>query len=120
LITLYSLYLWQKGRLEEKPWVLKALLWSIPLPYIANTSGWFMAEIGRQPWIVQGLQRVNEAVSPAVSAGAVLTTMLSFTLIYGILAMADIYLLTKFIKQGPGALPGSSLKETQKEVSLWS
>lgn len=120
LITLYSLYLWQKGQLEARPRVLKALLWSIPLPYIANTSGWFMAEVGRQPWIVQGLQRVNEAVSPSVSAGAVFTTMLAFTLIYGLLAMADIYLLTKFIKQGPGAISGESFQETKKEVSLWS
>lgn len=120
LITLYSLYLWRKGQLETKPWVLKALLWSIPLPYIANTSGWFMAEVGRQPWIVQGLQRVNEAVSPSVSAGAVLTTMIAFTLIYGVLAVADLYLLTKFIKQGPGETPAGRPMEPTKEVSLWT
>ncbi|MFZ5645352.1 MAG: cytochrome ubiquinol oxidase subunit I [Bacillota bacterium] len=119
-ITLYSLYLWRKGQLEEKPGVLKALLWSIPLPYIANTSGWFMAEVGRQPWIVQGLQRVEEAVSPSVSAGAVLTTMIGFTLIYGILAVADVYLLTKFIKQGPDETFTSRPLEDAKEVSLWT
>lgn len=119
-ITLYSLYLWRKGQLEAKPMVLKALLWSIPLPYIANTSGWFMAEVGRQPWIVQGLQRVNEAVSPSVSAGAVLATMIGFTLIYGLLAVADIYLLTKFIKQGPEEKPADRPLGNDKEVSLWT
>ncbi len=119
-ISLYSLYLWRKGRLEAKPWVLKALLWSIPLPYVANTSGWFMAEVGRQPWIVYGLQKVQEAVSPTVSAGAILATMLSFTLIYGVLAVVDVYLLTKYVKQGPEETEASRPLETVKEVSLWT
>lgn len=119
-IVLYSLYLWRKGRLEEKPWVLKALIWSIPLPYIANTSGWFMAEVGRQPWIVYGLQKVQEGVSPSVSAGAIIATMTGFTLIYGVLAVADIYLLTRFIRQGPEETPAAGPLETAEGVSLWT
>ncbi|MDI6907120.1 MAG: cytochrome ubiquinol oxidase subunit I [Thermoanaerobacterales bacterium] len=119
-ITLYSLYLWRKGRLEARTWVLKALLWSIPVPYIANTAGWFMAEVGRQPWIVYGLQRVQEAVSPSVSAGAVLATLLSFTLIYGVLAVVDVYLLARFVKQGPEAETTPVPPGAPREVSLWT
>lgn len=119
-IALYSLYLWRKGRLEARPRVLKALLWSIPVPYIANTAGWFMAEVGRQPWIVYGLQRVEEAVSPTVSAGAVLATLLSFTLIYGVLAVVDVYLLARFVKQGPEAETAPATPGVPREVSLWT
>jgi cytochrome bd ubiquinol oxidase subunit I len=100
LISLYSLYLLKTGQLESKPWMLKLLLWSIPLPYIANSSGWIMAEVGRQPWIVQGLQHVEAGVSPAVSAGSIWLTLIGFTLVYGILAVVDVYLLVKYSKKG--------------------
>ncbi|NHM26085.1 cytochrome ubiquinol oxidase subunit I [Desulfofundulus sp. TPOSR] len=120
LLAFLSLYLWQKGRLETKPLVLKALLFSISLPYIANTSGWYMAEVGRQPWIVYGLQRVEEAVSPAVSAGAVLTTLIAFTLLYGVLAVVDVYLIARAVKEGPGETPAIPPVEDVKGVSLWT
>ncbi|MCL5289730.1 MAG: cytochrome ubiquinol oxidase subunit I [Bacillota bacterium] len=121
LITLVSLYLWRTGKLEAKPLVLKALLWSIPIPYIANTTGWYMTEVGRQPWIVYGLQKVEHAVSPSVSMGEILTTLIGFTVVYGILAVADIYLMVKYIKQGPEETPVSShLEPSAKEVSLWT
>jgi len=100
-LALYGLFLLQKGQLENKTWFLKAMLGSIALPYIANSSGWLMAEIGRQPWIVQGLQTLENAVSPTVSAGLVLTTLLGFTLLYGLLAVADVYLLSKYARQMP-------------------
>ncbi|ATW26531.1 cytochrome ubiquinol oxidase subunit I [Candidatus Formimonas warabiya] len=119
-LAVYAFYLMKKGSLERKPWFLKVMLGAILLPYIANTSGWLMAEIGRQPWIVQGLQRVEEAVSPAVSAGEVLASLLGFTLLYGILAVVDVYLLRKFAKMGPGDEEEASLLGTSaKEASLW-
>ncbi|MBE3572194.1 MAG: cytochrome ubiquinol oxidase subunit I [Moorella humiferrea] len=119
LLSLYSLYLWRRGRLEEKPRVLKALLWSIPVPYLANTAGWLMAEIGRYPWIVYGLQRVEAAVSPGVSAVAILTTLVAFTLLYGVLAVADIFLLAKYARQGVEATPATRMLDNSGEVSLW-
>ncbi|WP_227764197.1 cytochrome ubiquinol oxidase subunit I [Zhaonella formicivorans] len=120
ILALYGLYLQQTGQLENKQGFLKAMLWAIPLPYIANTGGWLMAEIGRQPWIVQGLQRVEEAISPAVSTGAVLTSLLGFTLLYGVLAVADVYLLSKYAKQGPEEKILDDRVGTSKEVSLWT
>ncbi|OAT79463.1 cytochrome ubiquinol oxidase subunit I [Desulfotomaculum copahuensis] len=120
LLVLYALYLNHKGRLENGPRFLKIMLWAIPLPYIANTTGWFMAEIGRQPWIVYGLQKVNNAVSPAVSAGAVLATMLVFTLLYGVLAVVDVYLLSKYARLGPDGISADRAAKSGGEVSLWT
>ncbi|MGI9860497.1 cytochrome ubiquinol oxidase subunit I [Moorella naiadis] len=119
LLALYSLYLWRRGRLEASPLVLRLLLWSIPVPYIANTAGWFMAEIGRYPWIVYGLQRVEAAVSPGVGAGAILFTLLAFTLLYGVLAVADVYLLARYARQGVEETTPPGRVETTGEVSLW-
>lgn len=119
LLSFYSLYLWRRGRLEEKPLVLKALLWSIPVPYLANTAGWLMAEIGRYPWIVYGLQRVEAAVSPGVSAAAIFTTLVAFTLLYGVLAVADVYLLAKYARQGIETTPATRMLDNSGEVSLW-
>lgn len=121
LIALISLYLWKTGKLESKPLVLKALLWTIPVPYIANTTGWYMAEVGRQPWLVYGLQKVEAGISPTVSSGEILLTLIGFTIIYGVLALADLYLLLKYIKLGPEedrAISGP-LETSKKEVSLW-
>ncbi|RME69347.1 MAG: cytochrome ubiquinol oxidase subunit I [Chloroflexi bacterium] len=102
LLALYSLYLILKNRVDTAPpLVLKALLLAGLLPYVANSTGWLFAEIARQPWIVHGLMRVEEAVSPAVTAGELWVTLIGFTLLYGVLMVADIYLLVKFARRGP-------------------
>ena len=119
VLALYALYLSKKTALETKPWFLKALVGAIVLPYLANTAGWLMAEIGRQPWIVQGLQRVEEAVSPSVSAGAILATLIGFSLLYGVLALVDLYLLGKYAKMGPESFLDDPLVTSPKEASLW-
>ena len=120
LLALYAWYLSRKVRLETSPMFLKMILWAIPLPYLANSTGWMMTEIGRQPWIVQGLQLAENGVSPTVSGGAVLTTLIGFTLLYGVLAVADVYLLAKFAKAGPEqGTPKGSKGKSQKEASLW-
>ena len=74
------------------------MFWAIALPYIANSTGWIFTEIGRQPWIVFGLQKTADAVSPNVSAGTVLFSLVAFTLLYAVLMVADVYLLKKYAK----------------------
>jgi cytochrome d ubiquinol oxidase subunit I len=95
-LALYGLYLVLKGRVEQKRWYLALLPFSIALPYLANTTGWLFTEIARQPWIVYGLQKTADAVSPSVSGGTVLFSLVGFTLLYGALMLADIYLLAKY------------------------
>jgi cytochrome d ubiquinol oxidase subunit I len=93
-----------RDRSLQSPRLLKLMLWAIALPYIANTTGWIFTEMGRQPWIVFGLQKTADAVSPNVSAGAILFSLVAFTLLYGFLAAADVYLLKKYAKAGTAVL----------------
>lgn len=108
LLALYAIFLVMGEVYEERPLVLKIFMWAIALPYIANTAGWILTEIGRVPWVVFGLMKIEEAVSPAVSAGMVLASLLGFTLVYGILMAADIYLIAKFAKAGVSAGEGET------------
>ncbi|MGE0042140.1 MAG: cytochrome ubiquinol oxidase subunit I [Vicinamibacterales bacterium] len=93
--------------------LVRLLPWAIALPYLANSAGWIFTEIGRQPWIVFGLQKTVDAVSPAVTAGEVLTSLVGFTVIYGALMVADVYLLAKYATAGASAVqlhPGPALE----------
>ncbi len=97
-----GLYLILKDRFTSNRRFLQILIPALLLPYIANTAGWLLTEVGRQPWIVFGLQRTEDAVSPNVSAGMVALSLVLFTLIYGVLMVVDVYLLGRTGKQGPG------------------
>lgn len=101
-LVAYALFLVMKDWPEKWMRWLKWMPWAIALPYIANSSGWILTEMGRQPWIVYGLLKTEEAVSP-LSPGMVLMTVIGFTLIYALLMSADVYLLNKFAKAGPSA-----------------
>jgi len=102
LLVLYGLYLSWRNTLDKNPLYLRALVWAVALPYLANSTGWLFTELARQPWIVFGLQKTADAVSTNVSWGMVLFSLIGFTALYGVLMVADLYLLTKFAKQGPG------------------
>jgi cytochrome d ubiquinol oxidase subunit I len=103
MIGLAAFFLWAFGRgLEHFVW-LKWVPWVICLPYLANASGWILTEMGRQPWIVQGLLKVQDAVSPNLTGVEVLISLFGFVLLYGILAGADVYLMRKFAIAGPDA-----------------
>jgi cytochrome d ubiquinol oxidase subunit I len=98
VFSLFALFLTMRKTLEKRRWFLWLLLFSIALPYLANTTGWILTEIGRQPWIVFGVMKTESAVSPNVNAASVLITLVVFTLLYGALAVVDIYLLAKYAK----------------------
>lgn len=98
LLALVGLWLRRTGRLLQTRWFLKALVAAIVLPYLANSTGWILTEIGRQPWIVQGLMRTEEGVSRSVDVTSLLITLIGFTVIYGVLAVADVYLLQKYAR----------------------
>ena len=89
-----------RKRLVENPLYLKVMLFSIPLPYLAIEAGWVVAEVGRQPWIVYGLMRTSDAVSP-IAGSQVLVSLIAFILIYGLLGAVGFYLIAKNAKKGP-------------------
>ena len=76
-------------------------MWGIVLPSLASTSGWLLTETGRQPWVVHGLLKTEEAGSPTVTGAMVLTSLIGFALIYALLMLVDVYLLAKTAGAGP-------------------
>jgi len=101
VLVFAGLFLWRRGKLFTARWFLPFLVASVALPQIANQVGWMAAEVGRQPWIVWGLMRTSDAVSPVVKAGDVLISILLFGVIYVFLFALFIFLLDRKIKQGP-------------------
>jgi cytochrome d ubiquinol oxidase subunit I len=95
-----SFFCW-RGRLFKHRWMLWILVLSVLGPQIANQAGWFAAEVGRQPWIVQDLMRTSEGLSAVVKAEAVLGSLILFMFIYVLLFAVFIYLLNDKIRHGP-------------------
>ncbi|RKF04726.1 cytochrome bd-I ubiquinol oxidase subunit 1 apoprotein [Tenacibaculum lutimaris] len=90
-----------RKKLYDTKWILWALLFMIPFPYIANTTGWYTAELGRQPWLVYNLLRTSAGASPTVSSGNTLFTLLGFIGLYLLLGMLFLILVGKIINKGP-------------------
>ena len=102
VMTLAAIGLW-RGWLFVQRKVLWLLMLSAPFPYIANTAGWITAEAGRQPWLIYGLMRTHAGVSPHVSAGNALFTLIGFMGMYAVLAMLFLLLVYQEIERGPEA-----------------
>ena len=94
------LYFW-RGSLFNRRWMLWLLVLSVLGPQIANQAGWFAAEVGRQPWIVQGLLRTSEGLSAVVKANMVTSAILLFSSVYLLLFAVFVYLLNDKIQHGP-------------------
>ena len=77
---------------------MRIFLAALALPYLANSFGWILTEVGRSPWAVYGLLKLEDAVSPNVSSAMLLTSLIGFVVVYGVLMGADIYLLKKYAK----------------------
>ncbi|MEF2145662.1 MAG: cytochrome ubiquinol oxidase subunit I [Desulfovibrionaceae bacterium] len=90
----------KRNAIDDQKLLLRALPFMIPLPYIAIQAGWVVAEVGRQPWIVYGLMRTSDAVSP-VQPGQVGTSLAAMVLIYMLLGAAGIFLMARAAKKGP-------------------
>ncbi|HKK20357.1 MAG TPA: cytochrome ubiquinol oxidase subunit I [candidate division Zixibacteria bacterium] len=104
LLAIISTVGWWRGFIFEKRWLLWVLVFSVLLPQLANQLGWFTAELGRQPWIVYGLLRTEDAVSKNVSVSQVEGSLVIFGIIYFLLGALFIYLLDSKIKHGPDDL----------------
>jgi len=101
LIGLLGLWLLWRGKLEEARWWQRLAFWSIPLPMVAIQLGWMTAEVGRQPWIVQGLMRTRDAVSKVVSGPELVFSIVLFTFIYIVLGALWLFLLWREVLHGP-------------------
>jgi cytochrome d ubiquinol oxidase subunit I len=101
LLSAWFLFATRKSY-EDAKW-MKWVPWVIALPYIANMSGWILTEMGRQPWIVQGLLTVEQAVSPNLTTLDLLISLIGYAVVYGSLAVAMVKLMRKYAIAGPDA-----------------
>jgi cytochrome d ubiquinol oxidase subunit I len=104
-IALFAVAFWSVSHYNfSRRWLLRLMLWSLPLPWIAAELGWIVAEYGRQPWAIDGVLPTFLAVS-SVSTAQVLFTLTGFALFYSSLLVVDIMLMLRYIRMGPvGAL----------------
>jgi cytochrome d ubiquinol oxidase subunit I len=98
-----------RGNIERAPW-LKWVPWVIILPYIGNSFGWILTEMGRQPWIVQGLLTVSEGISPNLTSIDLLISLLGYLVLYSSLGAANVYLMRKYAIAGPDAAMKESVE----------
>src|ERR1019366_2186853 len=103
LVAVMALVVWlvARGRLYANRAALWLLLFMTPFPYIATTAGWMTAELGRQPWLIYGLMRTASGLSPHVSSGSGLFTLLGFMGLYMVLGILFLFLVWHEIEHGP-------------------
>lgn len=99
-LALFAGVLWAGKRLARWRWALLALIFSIPLAYLASEAGWMVAELGRQPWAIQGLLPNRAAVSH-LDTGTVQVTFFLFLFLFSLLLLAEIRIMLKAIAEGP-------------------
>jgi cytochrome bd ubiquinol oxidase subunit I len=100
-ILLFAFIFWDTShRNFSRRWLLRLMLWSLPLPWIAAELGWIVAEYGRQPWAIDGVLPTFFAAS-SVSVAQILFTLAGFVLLYSSLLVVDIILMRKYIRMGP-------------------
>ena len=101
-IPLYGLWLlYKKKDFSKHTKFLLISVWALFLPYIANATGWMLTEFGRQPWVVYGLMLTQKGVSNTVPASWVMLSLVTYTLLYAGLIVADVYLLLKYARKDP-------------------
>jgi len=94
-------YLSVKRRLEQSRFLLWSIFLSFPLPFIAILTGWYTAEVGRQPWVVYGLLRTADAVTPFLTATAAMTTLILFGAVYVFIFSFGTYYIYRLLRDGP-------------------
>lgn len=105
-LALYGAFLSFRKKLEgSHRWFYRLMLWGISLPFIGNTAGWIMTEMGRQPWTVFGLLQTKDSVSPTVVAGEVLFSLIAFTTLYLVLTGVLAFLFARTARKGPDIEP---------------
>jgi cytochrome bd ubiquinol oxidase subunit I len=101
LLALWGAWLLRRKKLEGAKWFQRAALVAIALPFLANFAGWILTEAGRQPWVVYGLLRTEDAVSSSVSAWTVGLSLAVFASLYLVLGLVDYYLMRRYARVDP-------------------
>ena len=107
-VGVLGLWFTRRGRTPDGKWAVwmwRVGLWTIAFPFIGNAWGWIFTETGRQPWAVYGLLRTRDAVTPSNSTAQILTSLITFALLYGALAVVEMKLMLQYAKAGANEVP---------------
>ncbi|MGM0412203.1 MAG: cytochrome ubiquinol oxidase subunit I [Pseudomonadota bacterium] len=103
LFALWGLWTRMRGNLDRDRTFLRGLSWFIPAPFIAVVAGWFTTETGRAPWLVYGEMTQAQAVTPSLTGGMALATLIGYIAVYAVVFTAGVYYVTRIIRSGPDA-----------------
>lgn len=119
-LAIYALFMVMGELFTNRNRVMRLFLPAMVLPYLANSAGWTLTEVGRYPWAVFGLVKLEDGVSPTVSGGMVLVSLIGYILVYGMLILATLYLLRKYAIAGPEATgePAESIEDIESTPSF--
>ncbi len=104
VIALTGLVQRLRGRLFHSQRLLRAFTWMIPAPFVAVLAGWFVTDIGRQPWVVYGIMRTSDGITPSLTGGMALFSLIGFVLVYAVIFTAGLYYLVRIFQAGPEAI----------------
>ena len=116
LIGVWGAYTRYKGGLQKSVWFNRLCLIATPTGFIATLAGWFVAEVGRQPYTIYGVLRTGDSASPVISATMIATTLTVFLIVYGGLFGAYLYYLVKLIRVGPALPPPENEDEAPDAI----
>jgi len=109
--ALVGAWLRWKGRLFDAPRFHKGLTWMIPTPFIAVLAGWFVTEVGRSPWLLYGMMDYAASVTPSLSGGTALFSLIGYIAVYSVVFAAGVYYLVRIVRAGPE--PTDTIQEPQ-------
>ena len=109
-VALTGLVLRIRGRLHTARHFLRLCSWMIPLPFIAVLAGWITTEVGRQPWIIYGQMTLAEGLTPSLTGGMALFTLIGYLLVYAGVFVAGVYYLSRVMRKGPEGINVSPRK----------
>jgi len=101
LVAWVGSYLIRKGRIEQNRLLLWATFLSFPLPFISILSGWVTAEVGRQPWVIYGVLRTADAMTPFLTARTAATSLAVYGVVYSFIFAFGIYYIYRLLRVGP-------------------
>ena len=110
-------WLWWRGTLERTRWYLAAAFLSFPAGFVAVLAGWFTAEVGRQPWVVYGLLRTRDAVTPSLSTGEVLVSLIGYVVVYGVIFSFGVRYVYQLLRDGL-AEPDAEAEEPARTIAV--
>ena len=116
LVALLGAILLIKNGILRQRWFLRLLLPLIAFPYAANISGWLLRETGRQPWVIQGVLKTTDALSPSLNFSTIVTSLIAFTVTYVVLAAIDGTLLLRYALRG---LPDTKAQPVEKQSTAF-